>query len=365
MCPSPERPQNHIFQHQYDAAVFIGRFQPPHRGHMALLGHALQVAAKVVVVLGSAWQARSPKNPFSWQERQELIRQALPEADRSRVLYLPIRDFYDEARWVQAVQRGVQTVLEADSQTLQAARRIALIAHFKDASSSYLAQFPQWTMLNLPRQYDTDATVIREASFAATDGNDPALLQTLHEHLPPSTAGQLLQWRKTAAFEILQHEWQVLRDYKASWAGAPYPPVFVTVDALVQCRQHVLLVERGQAPGKGLWALPGGFLEQRESLWSACLRELQEETGLALAEAQWQAAFRQSAVFDHPDRSLRGRTITHVFHFDLGDRPLPDVQGADDAKDAHWTALAQISAMPERFFDDHFHILDKLLNFSS
>ncbi len=54
-------------------------------------------------------------------------------------------------------------------------------------------------------------------------------------------------------------EWRMLRDYHAAWAVAPDPPVFVTVDAVVTCARHVLLIERGQSPGKGLLAVPGGM----------------------------------------------------------------------------------------------------------
>src|SRR5256885_10084300 len=55
-------------------AVLIGRFQPLHNGHMALLRAALERAEQIVVVLGSAWQAPNPKNPFSWQERAQMLR---------------------------------------------------------------------------------------------------------------------------------------------------------------------------------------------------------------------------------------------------------------------------------------------------
>ena len=66
-------------------------------------------------------------------------------------------------------------------------------------------------------------------------------------------------------------------------------------------------------------------------------------------------------MFDHPDRSQRGRTISHAHHFDLGDRELPEVQGADDAAHAQWLPIAQLAGMEEAFFDDHFHMLDHFL----
>ena len=82
--------------------------------------------------------------------------------------------------------------------------------------------------------------------------------------------------------------------------------------------------------------MPGGFIEQRETVWQSCLRELVEETHCHLPEATMQAALQSVAVFDHPDRSQRGRTISHTHHFDLGERELPEVQGADDAALARW-----------------------------
>src|SRR5690606_10493536 len=62
-------------------AVLIGRFQPLHNGHLALLRQALAAAQQAVVILGSACQARSPKNPFTWQERAQLIQASLPPDD--------------------------------------------------------------------------------------------------------------------------------------------------------------------------------------------------------------------------------------------------------------------------------------------
>ena len=116
----------------FDTAVLIGRFQPVHSGHLALLHAALAQARQVVVVVGSAFQARTPKNPFTWPERAALLRACLPEDVQARLHVLPMRDFYDEPRWAQAVQAAVHTV--AAAQTAQP--RIALVGHFKDASSN-------------------------------------------------------------------------------------------------------------------------------------------------------------------------------------------------------------------------------------
>ena len=76
-------------------------------------------------------------------------------------------------------------------------------------------------------------------------------------------------------------------------------------------------------------------------------------------------ALREVAVFDHPDRSQRGRTITHAHYFDLGDAPLPEVQGDDDALLAEWVPLADLPTMEDLFFEDHFHMLDHFLGLTS
>ena len=337
-----------------DIAVLIGRFQPPHLGHLALLQQALARADKVVVILGSALQARSPKNPFTWQERAAMFAGALSSADAARVTFLPVRDYYDEPRWVTAVREAV------NSHSAPGAR-IGLVGHFKDSSSSYLAQFPGWQLISLPRQNHIDATPIRDAYLGAAEADQSEGFTALAHALPQSSLTFLQQFSRQAAYGELQLEWDMLRQYKASWAAAPYPPVFVTVDALLRCGDEVLLIRRGHAPGKNLLALPGGFLEPRDTLWQSCLRELREETHCDVQEARLAQSLQSVTVFDHPDRSQRGRTITHVHYFDLGDQAQPAVRADDDAAEAFWLSIDAIRQREAEFFEDHFRILQNLL----
>ena len=343
----------------HDLAVYVGRFQPFHRGHLALLQRALELAPACVVVLGSAYQARTPKNPFTWQERAEMIRLALPAEQRERVHFLPVRDYYDESRWVAAVRQGVQQLLSERGLPLHAS--VTLVGHFKDATSGYLRAFPGWVLSSVERVSSVDATHVRDALFGTeADELEPALA-ALVEEVPASTIAFLRAWAALSHFAALAQEWRMLKHYKQSWAAAPYPPVFVTVDSVVSCAGRVLLVRRGQAPGMGLLAVPGGFIEQRETAYQSALRELHEETGLALLDSTMRQCLKSTAVFDHPDRSQRGRTITHAHHFDLGDRELPEVRAGDDAAQALWMPIEQLASLEDRFLDDHFHMLDHFL----
>ena len=104
--------------------------------------------------------------------------------------------------------------------------------------------------------------------------------------------------------------------------------------------------------------MPGGFLEPRETVWQSALRELDEETGLRLLDSDIEAAFKTVQVFDHPDRSQRGRVITHAHWFDLGPRRPPELTAGDDASDAQWVPIADLMRLENQFHDDHFHILD-------
>jgi bifunctional NMN adenylyltransferase/nudix hydrolase len=335
------------------ASVVIGRFQPVHNGHLALLREALACAPRVIVLLGSAHQARSPRHPFSWTERAEMLNLALTPAERERVEVVPLRDLYDETRWVQAVRAAV---LERVGNG-----EVTLVGHFKDATSDYLRRFAPWRLLSLPRQHRADATDLRAALFEAEPEALDGVLASWVDQVPPGTRAFVQAWAHLPYLAALRREWGMLKRYRQAWASAPYAPVFVTVDLVLCCAGHVLLIQRAQDPGRGLWALPGGFVEPRDTLYQSAVRELAEETGLRLLPDTLARALCGVAVFDHPDRSQRGRTISHTHHFDLGDRELPEVQGADDAAQARWVPVADLAAMEDQFFDDHFHMLDRFL----
>jgi len=112
---------------------------------------------------------------------------------------------------------------------------------------------------------------------------------------------------------------------------------------------HLLLIQRGQPPAAGRWALPGGFVEPDEHLDAAAARELKEETGLDLGRGGGGGTLRQVRAFGGPDRDPRGWTVTVAYAAVLPrlGSPLP-VKGGDDAAAAKWWPL---KALPELAFD--------------
>lgn len=170
-----------------------------------------------------------------------------------------------------------------------------------------------------------------------------------------------MEFAKSNAHRTLADEQKAIDEYKAAWSSSPFPPVFVTTDAVVTKARHVLLIKRKKSPGRELWALPGGFLDPNEVLLEGALRELDEETKIALPRADIKAALKGVKTFDHPLRSARGRTITHAHHFELPGEGLAKVLGSDDAAEARWVPLAELDAMEGELFEDHFHILRSFL----
>jgi bifunctional NMN adenylyltransferase/nudix hydrolase len=339
---------------RFDALIFIGRFQPPHRGHLDVLRRALSQASRVCILIGSTDRPRTIKDPFSYDERRQMILALLDEDERERVVIAPVQDsMYNDGDWLRWIQDAVASELGDTT-----GRRIGLIGHEKDTSSYYLRMFPQWEFVETDATEDISATEIREQLFAERNNSFVSWA------VPAPVHAWLEDFRTRPEFAQLKSEAEFIAGYQKAWAAAPYPVTFVTVDALVVHSGHILLVRRRSEPGRGLWALPGGFVNQDERLETACIRELREETGLKLPEPVLRGSIKDRQVFDHPQRSLRGRTITHafLFHFPVGE--LPRVKGGDDADKARWVPLNTFARMRDVMFEDHFdiayHFLGKL-----
>lgn len=337
--------------YSYDLLVFVGRFQPFHRSHAAIVSAALGKAAQVLVLIGSANTARSTRNPFTAREREVMIRESFPEAGQALQIRA-IPDYpYLEDLWLRQIQEAVKSVAESAG-----AKRIGLVGHFKDDTSYYLRMFPQWMLVEMPNYEGRSSTELRELLFEP-NGNGNGTRMLLESAMPQAAAEFVAEFRRLPQFAQLVAEHAFLKAYRQQFAAYPYPPTFVTVDAVVIHSGHVLLVERKAMPGRGLYALPGGFINQGERLVDGAIRELKEETRLKLPVPVLKGSIKDSRVFDDPQRSQRGRTITHAFHFDFPTGELPPVKGGDDAAKARWVPLADFYALDGVMFEDHWHIV--------
>lgn len=334
---------------KYDTVVLIGRFQPVHRAHVEILRRAHELGDQVKVIIGSSFLPRTYKNPFTFQERVNMITESLYEAGlpaQSAFSFSGSPDFYDDQKWAQNIQ---QLVGSESGKTL-------LIGHNKDESTYYLEMFPQWEFLDVEAIEPLNATDIRSLYFRK-DFN----LSYLKSVLPESVQKWLLDFAETEDFQQVIRERIHIETYRKQYEHLPFAPVFVTVDNVIFQSGHVLMVKRRSEPGKGLWALPGGFLNAStdRSLEDAALRELKEETNIKVPIPVLRGSIKGSHVFDALHRSARGRTITHAFHYVLNGPDLPKVRGADDAEKAMWIPIAHVHR--EMCFEDHYLILHHFL----
>jgi len=351
----------------FRTAVVIGRFQPVHQGHVALFTRAAHLAERVAVVVGSAGRPRNVRDPFTAAERRRMITAAWEGAGlKAELLVASVRDWtYNDQRWAAGVQSAVATVHVPAGDGTGAPAQIALVGHEKDATTAYLKMFPQWRFEAVANVEGLSATHIRDYLLDEEPAGsaDPATarrgrLMMIEASVPRSTWDFLNGFLSSPHYRGLADEFAFLRNYRRQFAGLKYPPIFVTVDAVTVQSGHVLLVQRDQAPGAGLWALPGGFVEQEETLLDACLRELREETRLKVPLPVLKGSVRAQRAFDHPQRSLRGRTITHAYLIALADGPLPEVRRGSDARSARWVPLSEALEMTEQMFEDHYDILE-------
>jgi bifunctional NMN adenylyltransferase/nudix hydrolase len=165
----------------------------------------------------------------------------------------------------------------------------------------------------------------------------------------------------------MKNHYDFIEQYKKKYGTGP----FLTADSLVQIGAHVLLITRGQEYGHGLLALPGGFLNTNEKFKDAAIRELREEVKLKVPVPVIKGSLVNEFIADDPMRSDRGRIISMVHHFKLeNETELPKVKpnsAPDHVADypeveaAGWYNLADLE--PKMFFEDHYFIIKKLLNF--
>ena len=241
----------------HDLAVFIGRFQPFHIGHKTILNKALIAADRVLVLIGSSFEPRSLRNPFFFEEREALLRACFSPQDNKRIICRPLRDIrYNDALWLRQVQKAIYEI-EGDKEL-----DITLIGLASPQGTGYFTSlFPQW---NATPIHHNDADIhgvdIRHHLFSG------GKIDELHTVIAPETLEFIKKFMMSDAGNTLQQEHHFIELYKKGWENAPFQPTHVTVDCVVIQSGHVLLVKRNAQPGKGLLALPGGFIHAGETV---------------------------------------------------------------------------------------------------
>jgi bifunctional NMN adenylyltransferase/nudix hydrolase len=330
---------------KYDTLVLIGRFQPIHNAHLEIIKRATALCDKLVIVTGSANQPRTYKNPFTSFERERMIKAATGGLSMQISIEANPDTIYNDQAWAVRIQSLV-------AKHTPFGDKVGIIGHKKDDSSFYLDMFPQWGFEDVELIEFLSAVDIRDLYF-----RNSVNYKFIKGVLPETTYDFLLDFAHTDEYRQIIKEREFVETYKKQYASLPYPPIFSTADAVVVQSGHILMVKRRAEPGKGLWALPGGYVNANtdKSVEAAMLRELREETQIKVPIPVLKGSIVRSKVFDAIGRSPRGRIITHAFHIQLPDGELPKVKGSDDAEKARWVPIAEVRS--DQCFEDHYEIL--------
>ena len=376
--------------------ILIGRMSPFHNGHEEIIERAIAKSDIVLILIGSINQARNPKNPWTFTERKNIIEQWAVNkkynkiSGSQKVHVLGIQDYpYSDQLWIANVCKTINDFV-IDSGHVKDDIEFHITGADRDESTFYLKFFPSFKSDIVDENKSVSkfltATMVREIYFGRSfEGKEISLgvaEMMLKSFVPTETIQALIKFEQTSFYDDIREEHLFNIDYRKPYTprkptkdtsgniidlGLPYEVIFQTVDACVIQTGHVLLIKRKSRPGKGLWALPGGFLNPRERLLDAAIRELREETKIKVPDPILRSSMIFKEDFDYPDRSLRGRTISKGFLFKLpdfvvnGKIEMPYIKGADDAEKAAWVPINEALEKPEMFFEDHFHMLSMLL----
>lgn len=308
--------------------IFIGRFQPVHQGHIHALGIAASQVEKLYILVGSANQCRSIKNPWTFDERKQMLHVKLHSARITNYEIIPINDYrYSDTQWMSDVRATIEHYNMSSP---------ILFGHMKEGND-YLKWFPELKFKSIEAMYSINATQIREEMF--------------------STDSPLMPETVKGDYAFYQKEKQLFKNY-------PFPETlnFNCSDAILECQGHVLLIQRKFSPGKGAWALPGGFRNQQETFLDCAIRELMEETNVRVPEKVLRGSIVKTELFDSPKRSFGIPRNTMAVYMRVSPNPdysLPRANGADDAAECKWVPLTDALNNID-MYDDHKDIISKV-----
>ena len=356
-----------MIKKKYDVSVVIGRFQPIHKGHESIFHKALEVADNMVVIFGG-YEGDLLRNLFSHDYRNQMLRTILTKEENKRTVTFLANDYlYNDDIWKIQIINSLNSnifinTLKKDKDKL----KYCLVGHDKDSSSFYLKMFPEWEFVGIDKFCLDDCTIsstdIRNSIFnGSTDWE---------KYCTPSIVDNINSIVTTdPLFISMRERWKYAEDYKSKTKDMDYPPIYTTVDNLVLMNNKVLLIERKSKNGKGMLALPGGFLNHNELLIDGAIRELKEETSIHYDSKYLKSKllYNFPRVFDYPFRSSLGRLITNVFVYELNDDPDEMIEkgllkAADDAKSIVTINLDYLMSKYILLHDDHYSICYNLLN---
>ena len=148
--------------------VFIGRFQPLYNGHIAVIEQMRAEVDVPVILIGSADAARSVLNPFTYEERWNMLRAKVV----TPLIIKGLVDFkYQDNLWLANVKQVIESIKATF--TKDGIRcKVVIYGFHKDEGAMYLDWFPEYQYREVHTGITLDATDIRGPYFQYTNNGD-------------------------------------------------------------------------------------------------------------------------------------------------------------------------------------------------
>ncbi|MFQ6010252.1 MAG: nicotinamide-nucleotide adenylyltransferase [Candidatus Aenigmatarchaeota archaeon] len=285
--------------------LFVGRFQPLHKGHVKAIENALKEVDELIIGIGSSQFAYTKDNPFTCEERVEMIERSV----KGNYSIYAVPDTYDYPAWVRHVE---SLVPEFD------------VVYSGSMITASLFRQEGYEVKELEKLDGISSSKVRELMVSRGDWRS----------LVPE--GTIEVMKKSHGEDRMLY---MFMNYK-------YPMPTMTVDAIINYNGSFVLIKRGNVPFKDMYALPGGHVDKGEKVENAVIREVKEETGLDFKIKGF------LGVYNEPGRDPRGYYATLVFY----GKGKGELKSGDDAKSVHLR-----KNIPEEMAFDHKKILQDFL----
>lgn len=354
-----------------------------HLGHEDMLKRAFELGEEVHIFIGSANSPRNLQNPFIYAERRQMLDLVItrimhdvynyPDIDNGPFVRIwPLNDILDDNdAWLKQITDivGHGNYVSVPPFDGRIKHEIAYVGGAKKEWYVPLFEKVGYEHRQIPpyktkgyeggkfggdtrEEVALNSTQLRETYFT---GYYDEANKILKERIPAEIYDYLMDYRRSSSQfvgYINSWYWKKKEDNQKYGLGP-----FLTCDNIIQVGDEILLIRRKNHPGKGLWAVPGGYLDAGETFAQGAARELEEETNLRLPLEM----FEDMEMFDAVGRSTHARIITASFHVRLPVKP--ETKAGDDAAERRWFTRAEIEKMHNLMHDDHWYMLKKRVGF--
>lgn len=365
--------------------VYIGRFQPFHKGHKAIVDLTVKMMKPedtFMIIIGSADQQETERNPLSVSQRKEMLS---IELEGYPVTISTINDSpYNYDLWVEHLCTQLLEVRSAEYKNfladqenfLQKFSNICIVG--MENVEEYVERITKYYNYHLGinshvfSELDTQTSVHGSSIRAFIRADDGRCSKRFYSDIKDFVSEKVLAYLKTVDFPLIAYNAYVNGINYAASTGCKYNSCFMTVDNIVfdKFANKVLLIRRKD---NDKLAIPGGFAEPYMNMKDNALRELEEETSITskmLKDAFVKIDESEPALIDAPYRDPRSShkcnfvSAVYVWQSKVNafKNFLPYVKAGDDAANAVWLSKEECENLPAWCFHaDHKKILCKLL----